>query len=288
METIDPRRSGAIREVLVDYVRDHPARRRPVTWGVGLVLVGAIAGVGGAAGAVAVTSLLAPGPQQPSGQPSPALPAEVKAPEGTIPGAPVIETVGDPITVTVDTATAVPLTGRPESATHARVTITPAAPVTDAGSLVFGTDPGGNNPSFSWTLDDVEAGTNLDTNFDFPLDSSVTTLYLEPSGFEWLVTIQYVIHVPTEFGVNAEGDSYGISGDERGEPTLIAAVTTNGKEGYVYRQDLEDADGTTAMKSFKSPDDALAWQEAHAGEVITIPVYEADGKTKVGKFEIGG
>ena len=195
-----------------------------------------------------------------------------------------IETVGDPITVTVDTATAVPLTGRPESATHARVTITPAAPVTDAGSLVFGTDPGGNNPSFSWTLDDVEAGTNLNTTFDFPLDSSVTTLYFEPSGFEWLVTIQYVIHVPTEFSVNAEGDSYGISGDERGEPTLIAAVATNGKDGYVYRQDLEDADGTTAMKSFKSPDEALAWQEAHAGEVITIPVYEADGKTQIGEL----
>lgn len=288
METIDSRRSAAIREVLVDYVRDHPARRRRVTWGVGLVLVGAIAGVGGTAGAFAVGSLLAAGPLQPSGQPSPALPAQVIAPEGAIPGAPAIEEVGEPISVTVDTAADVPLIDRPKSATHARVTITPAAPVTDAGSLVFGTDPGGNNPSFSWTTDDVDAETSLDTTFDFPLDDSVNALYIEPSGFKWLVTIQYVVHVPTEFGANANGDSYGITGDERGEPTLIAAMATNGKEGYVYRQDLEDADGTTAMKGFKSPEDALAWQEAHAGEVISIPVYEADGKTIIGEFQVGG
>ncbi len=65
-------------------------------------------------------------------------------------------------------------------------------------------------------------------------------------------------------------------------------MATNGEEGYVYRQDLEDADGTTAMKSFKSPEDALAWQEAHAGEVVSIPVYEADGKTNIGEFEVGG
>lgn len=291
MNTISPQRSAAIRELLVDYVSEHPARRRAVPWGTGLVLVGVIAGAGISAGAFAVTSLLVPGPEQPNGQPSPDLPAAVAAAGGIIPGAPMIENVGAPTSVTFNSAISLPLTDRPESATHARVTITPNAPVTGPGTLSFGTTPDGNNPVQSWTEEDLSDGTAehvFNGWNDFPLDSSVTTLYIEPSGFQWVVTVQYVTYVPTEFGVNANGDSFGITGSERGEPTLIAVMATNGKQGYVYRTELEDANGTTAAKTFEDPADALAWQDAHTGEIVTIPVFESDGETEIGEFTTGG
>lgn len=38
------------------------------------------------------------------------------------------------------------------------------------------------------------------------------------------------------------------------------------------------------MESFDSPADALAWQEQMAGRTIVVPVYEADGKTRIGDF----
>lgn len=72
------------------------------------------------------------------------------------------------------------------------------------------------------------------------------------------------------------------------EPDLILAVATNGREGYVYKRDLDAADGTTAMKEFKSPEDALAWQKERGTKTIVIPVYLEDGKTVVGQFEVGG
>jgi hypothetical protein len=87
--------------------------------------------------------------------------------------------------------------------------------------------------------------------------------------------------------VNAKGQSYGSEGDSPIAPDLILATATNGRTGYVLRKDLEDADGTTAMKSFHSPQDALDWQKEHGGKTSYIPVYKADGTTKIGVFQVG-
>jgi hypothetical protein len=66
----------------------------------------------------------------------------------------------------------------------------------------------------------------------------------------------------------------------------LAVLATNGTPGYVYRTELEEADGTAAMTTFKSPADALAWQEARQGKSISVPVYDTTGKTVVGEFVI--
>ncbi|WP_106814226.1 hypothetical protein [Microbacterium timonense] len=76
--------------------------------------------------------------------------------------------------------------------------------------------------------------------------------------------------------------------NESGEPDLIAVISTDNQPGYVRRDDLNDADGTTAAESFKSPEDALRWQERNAGIVRYIPVYESDGETRIGMFQVGG
>ena len=56
----------------------------------------------------------------------------------------------------------------------------------------------------------------------------------------------------------------------------------------MYRAALDAANGTTAAEGFKTPEEALAWQEANAGKVHLIPVYESNGETQIGEFQIGG
>ncbi|MNY70944.1 hypothetical protein D3C86_2091800 [compost metagenome] len=65
-------------------------------------------------------------------------------------------------------------------------------------------------------------------------------------------------------------------------------IATNGARGYVYRTDEEEANGTAAMRTFRSPADALAWQEARGNRAVAIPVYDVNGKEVIGEFVIGG
>jgi hypothetical protein len=286
MDTISPQREEAIRGMLIGYVGDHPARRRPRRWSFTLVITGVVLAAGVSTGAFAAGTLLAPGPQQPVGQPIPDLGAPIAAPAGVIPGSPVSALVGDPFTIPYDREATVSLADRPSEATHARVSVHPIKTAGEGGTLKYGTDAAGNNPSLTWTASDV-AGTDPEGWYDFPVDATVSTLYITSTG-AGTVTIQYITQVPTEFGVNANGESYGITGSDRGEPDLIAVEATNGSQGYVYRTELEEANGTAAIEDFDSPEDALAWQEAHAGVVHLIAVYNSDGTTEIGEFRAGG
>lgn len=104
----------------------------------------------------------------------------------------------------------------------------------------------------------------------------------------WRITAKYVKQETTAWGTNTKGESFGAENMENGVPDLIAVIATNGRSGYVYRTDLEEANGTAAIKTFKSPAEALAWQEARRNKKIAIPVYDQDGKTVLGEFVIGG
>lgn len=269
-------RSDAIRAGLIG--RAAPRSRRSQTWrGTALVLAGALAGGGVSAVAFAAAGARPAPVAQPSGQPVPSLGAAIPAPAGVIPGSPIISLLGAPVTQAVNAAATTSLKSRPALATHARVTITP----TKAGSLSFGTDPAGNNPSGSWTVDDIASGHGA-TWYDFPLDASVSDLHLRPAGgFAGAITIQYLHYVPTQVGVNARGQTYGVSGSgDRGEPDLVAVEATNGKAGYANATDLQ---GTMPT----SPADAVAQQQANQGRRHTIPVFESDGTTVIGEFSFG-
>jgi len=88
---------------------------------------------------------------------------------------------------------------------------------------------------------------------------------------------------------NADGLTYGSAMEAispETEPDLILVIATNGREGYVFRTDLNEANGATAAKSFDSPEDALRWQAQAAGKSTTIKVYAVDGKTEVGEFTV--
>ena len=91
-----------------------------------------------------------------------------------------------------------------------------------------------------------------------------------------------------KYPTNSSGQTFGSlidSNSPTNDPDLIKVEASNGKVGYVYKKDLDAADGTTAAESFKSPSDAIAYQNAHANDApVQIPVYASDGKTQIGTF----
>lgn len=94
-----------------------------------------------------------------------------------------------------------------------------------------------------------------------------------------------------EYPKNAQGQTFGSAADAASpdqEPDLILVVATNGREGYVRKVDLDEANGQAAAESFTSPEDALAWQEAEGRGDRSVPVYEHDGVTQVGTFLVLG
>ena len=93
----------------------------------------------------------------------------------------------------------------------------------------------------------------------------------------------------SNFPRNAAGLTYGSDSDakdEAGVPDLIAAMATNGAEGFVKKTDMERADPDPS--TFSSPQEALAWQaKMVAAGPIQIPVYDLSGTKQIGVFRIG-
>ncbi|MEJ1156090.1 hypothetical protein [Microbacterium marmarense] len=94
-----------------------------------------------------------------------------------------------------------------------------------------------------------------------------------------------------DYNTNHAGQTYGsaaLAPTPELEPDLIEAMATNGKIGYVIKSELDIATGAAAVATFKSPEEALAWQEARSAEPIPVTVYEQDGRTVVGTFLVDG
>jgi hypothetical protein len=87
------------------------------------------------------------------------------------------------------------------------------------------------------------------------------------------------------YPVNIHGQTYGSSlgaTSLAGEPDLIASVATNGKDGYVFKTDLEAASGGNVT----TLQEAAAWDKNGALVSHTVPVYAQDGTTVIGSFFI--
>ena len=110
-----------------------------------------------------------------------------------------------------------------------------------------------------------------------PAGSEMAVL-TEPESARWSAMTSLVTSETTAWGTNSKGESYGLQNDQ-GAPDLVAVMATNGRQGYVYADDL---DGPVPS----SPEEAIAWQEQRAGEVVTLPVYLLDGETQIGEFTL--
>ncbi len=89
----------------------------------------------------------------------------------------------------------------------------------------------------------------------------------------WRVTAAYSAVSTTTWGVNADGLTYGVEND-RGTPDLLAVIATNGAPGYVYSRELQNR-----------PPSALQTSPQSAAPK-TLSVYEADGTTQIGLFQV--
>jgi hypothetical protein len=87
------------------------------------------------------------------------------------------------------------------------------------------------------------------------------------------------------YPTNAAGETYGGDKPLVEQPDLVAVIATNGKHGFCLRSDFDGpADGTTPSTP---PEEVEALNEAGL-RGRTIPVYESDGVTQIGVFQIGG
>lgn len=115
-------------------------------------------------------------------------------------------------------------------------------------------------------------------------------------GVRYTVTIGYASVSSTDWGVNADGLTYGVeksSGVDGGGPRtdanlpdLVLVSATNDRTGYVYEKDLAWAENGGGPEP-TSPAEALARQAANEGKAWVVPVYESDGTTTVGEFVVG-
>lgn len=243
---MDPAVATAMRAALVDHVAAAPAVRRRRRWhgaagvGVGLALVG-----GGVAAGQGVLAL---------------------------PGADRVADLGGTVTA-VHTGTAtVDLGDPPDGATSVELTLT----CLTAGTFRF-------SDGASMICSDRDAGTRGGVaGYTMPLDPGrrTTTITTDSPDARWTLTAGYSQHVPTDWGTNADGDTFGVENDH-GAPDLIAVTATNGKEGYAYRAELEGPLPT-------SPAQAMQWQAEDVGQSHTIRVYASDGTTRIGDVVIPG
>lgn len=120
--------------------------------------------------------------------------------------------------------------------------------------------------------------------------ATVPTL-LSPAGLHPQSGIQSIPKPEPTYKSNAAGETYGSALNAISpatEPDLIQAVASNGKVGYVRKSELDRADGSTAAQSFKTPADALAWQQSVGLGDQTVNVYAEDGTTVLGAFAVVG
>lgn len=286
----DAVRSAAIRRMLIEDVAASGRRRPRPGLIVGLLVVGALTGAGASTAAFAATGgFRTPVIAQPAGQPQPDLPDAVEAPPGTIPGAPLISLVGAPTVLSVTAPVEHPISGRPDGVTHVRVTVTALT----AGSVDWGTDPGGNNPGAAFGRGDI-GGRGATTWYDFPLDETTDTFFVTPSrGLTATVSLQYLNLTPTHLKRNAAGQTYGLEGGPDGVPDLIAVsgVSPEGEGvlGYARSGELH-AFSPEHPEQPSTPEEAHAWQEDRQEKHPVgwdIPVFESDGTTQIGTFHIG-
>jgi len=117
---------------------------------------------------------------------------------------------------------------------------------------------------------------------DVPVDSvgPVVGVAAGP-GERWRLTATFLATERMPLAVNDHGQTYGSSAGGE-DPDLIAVVATNGRQGYVFRDDLADATGSDL--DLASPEEVLRWQEERADREVVVPVYLADGETRIGDF----
>jgi hypothetical protein len=248
---MDPVFTAALREALVTAVKNTPRVRRRWRWRLG---TGTFVGLTLVAGGVAVA-------------------AGVFSP----PGAPINTQLGGVVSATRTGPATIALGPPPAGATSLSLALT---------CLTVGTFYFPNGSSMICDASDMNHQPPIDgpASEVVPLNPGVDTVTISTSAnASWSLQAAYVNQVTTNWGVNASGETYGVT-NQHGTPDLIAVVIDQGKtQGYVESSELNCAGGGNV----ESPAQALKWDKDSQNRNISIPVYESDGTTDIGTFIVG-
>ncbi|HEY5266871.1 MAG TPA: hypothetical protein VIJ40_08670 [Acidimicrobiales bacterium] len=248
---MDPVFTTALRDVLLATVKVAPRVRRRWRWRMG---TGMLVGLTLAGGGVALAS----------GVFSP-------------PGAPVDSPLGNLITATRTGTATIDIGIPPTTATDLSLSLT----CLTVGSFEFP-----NGSSMSCDAADLSHSIPIDRQASevVPLTVGVDTVTIRTSAnATWMLQVTYVNQVTTAWGVNANGETYGVT-NQNGTPDLVAVVFNHGNtHGYVKESDLNCAAGGGVA----SPAEALAWDKVRQNRNISIPVFQSDGVTIIGAFVLG-
>lgn len=269
-----PERSNAIRSLIMNEIAASASSRRPtrmVRWNTkGIIAFVAAGAVTGGMVSAAASDLF-----------------WINRDAGGF-GAPIVSVLDDGFTASGAGPEEISLPDAPAGATHLEVVFTCGT----AGSFTWGTDPV-NNPGSTCSASDI--GTRSATgSFDFPLTENTDSFLVgtEPEDGRWQLSGRFIGEQATDYGINANGDTYGIGNDGMTGPDLVAVSGTDPEgqivEGYARAVDL-NAFGPGRPNMPSNPEEALAWQGERDKKYPNgwdIPIYTSDGITQIGEFHI--
>jgi hypothetical protein len=102
----------------------------------------------------------------------------------------------------------------------------------------------------------------------------------------WTISARYANSVTTDWGVNANGQTYGVP-NEKGFPDLEAVADMDGNIAYIYSAQIW-AGIPADLPENATQQEIDAWNAEHADDVTSIPAYKSDGVTIIGEWVTGG
>jgi hypothetical protein len=253
-------RSEAIRDALVEHVSQaKPGRTRARRWLIGGAAFGGLVIAGG--GIAYATGVFTPQ------------------------GADIITPLTNAVIQEGSGSAVIDLGARPQGTSGIEVTVFCLTPgtveVAGWGSIMCGSvDVGREHKSWGAIQDPAAAAL------------TTVTVTADPD-MRWHIEAVYINVEQNEWGVNANGETYGVSND-RGDPDLIRAEGTapDGSRvvGYIR---ATQATGGSPLHDYAlpaNPEQAIAWQDENARVYPNgwdIPLFESDGVTQIGVFRIG-
>jgi len=184
-----------------------------------------------------------------------------------LPGADRVTPLATPVDFTGVGTQSVPLGTPPASTTTIDIKLS---------CLTAGTFSTADGSSMECSADDASRQATMVWHLATQRGQHSTTITAD-AGERWRLVATYSTVATTAWGVNADGLTYGVANDH-GTPDLIAVFATNGKTGYVYAKSLDEP-------SPANPSQALQWQNSPL-VTVRLPVYEPDGKTLIGEFDM--
>lgn len=182
----------------------------------------------------------------------------------SFPGSTTVAPVGTTVTVTHTGTGTIDLGPAPA---NAEVVVIDLTCVNNIGQAFIQSTPGDDLAATASGINCVLADKPMHVGDGLlPVEGTTTITVRAEPGTTWKATAQYATSTTSPWGVNANGQTYGVS-NGHGVPDLTPARTDDGKPGYVFSKEVDELDPSV-------------------GDVIKINVYEKDGTTVIGTYEV--